>query len=325
MADSFIRLPSDSSNDGKKVRTKTRTVGSDEVHEHMFNLVDPLPAGDNNIGNVDVVSMPATQHGLSGFDDYADVGTGTPLSDGNELQTQYSFQLVPQSGNAAVDGVIEVSLDGATYTVVQQFSQFGGPYDYSRLGSGVTSPFRYIRSRVTSHDGMGTSRVSIVTSPAGGLWAVATDDTATGRPLAGITNGNDNRLATLLVTLDDNQSNTVIVGSVDGPVLTQPLGFAKSSNSGVATTGVVSGPYPVNFASSASLQVIISGEVSAWDVRIQVAPHESATELGTILSHTNADQSGAVKSVSGVPFAYFQINVVDFAGTGSLQINWIYA
>lgn len=40
MAASFVQLPDDSINLGKKVRTNTRVVGADTVHEHYFLLVD---------------------------------------------------------------------------------------------------------------------------------------------------------------------------------------------------------------------------------------------------------------------------------------------
>ncbi|HKS16986.1 MAG TPA: hypothetical protein VJU16_06720, partial [Planctomycetota bacterium] len=32
----FVRLPDDASNTGKKVRTQSRVIGSDTVHEHFF-------------------------------------------------------------------------------------------------------------------------------------------------------------------------------------------------------------------------------------------------------------------------------------------------
>jgi hypothetical protein len=59
MSESFVQLPDDSGNTGKKVRTNARIVGGDTVHEHVFNIAEPLPAGTNNIGDVDVVSLPS--------------------------------------------------------------------------------------------------------------------------------------------------------------------------------------------------------------------------------------------------------------------------
>lgn len=38
---SYIRLPDDSTNTGKKIRTQTRTVGADTVHEHFFIPTSP--------------------------------------------------------------------------------------------------------------------------------------------------------------------------------------------------------------------------------------------------------------------------------------------
>jgi hypothetical protein len=40
MADSFITTPDDAALTGKKVRTQTRVVGADTVHEHYFILQD---------------------------------------------------------------------------------------------------------------------------------------------------------------------------------------------------------------------------------------------------------------------------------------------
>lgn len=37
----FIQTPDDSGNTGKKVRTQSRVVGSDTVHEYFFSLVNP--------------------------------------------------------------------------------------------------------------------------------------------------------------------------------------------------------------------------------------------------------------------------------------------
>lgn len=42
MGDSFIQLPDDTGNTGKKVRTVTRVTGSDTVHEHVFLVVRPV-------------------------------------------------------------------------------------------------------------------------------------------------------------------------------------------------------------------------------------------------------------------------------------------
>lgn len=40
MAASYVQLPDDSLNTGKKVRTNTRTVGPDTVHEHFWIIQD---------------------------------------------------------------------------------------------------------------------------------------------------------------------------------------------------------------------------------------------------------------------------------------------
>ena len=41
MANAYVQLPDDSANTGKKVRTNSRTVGADSVHEHYNAIIDP--------------------------------------------------------------------------------------------------------------------------------------------------------------------------------------------------------------------------------------------------------------------------------------------
>jgi hypothetical protein len=59
----FIRLPDDSGNTGKKVRTQSRVVGADTVHEHFVIPVSrQLIKGLYHLGGAAVQSVLATAH-----------------------------------------------------------------------------------------------------------------------------------------------------------------------------------------------------------------------------------------------------------------------
>src|SRR5258708_6650097 len=115
MSDAFIQLPDDSGNAGKKVRTNTRLVGGEIVHEHVFSVVDSLPSGDNNIGNVDVVSsaLPAgaaTEGTLGGLLTNGQLRavpvpvSGTVTATGPVTDGQLRATPVPVSGSVTATG-----------------------------------------------------------------------------------------------------------------------------------------------------------------------------------------------------------------------------
>src|SRR6266545_1371349 len=59
---SFIQLPVDTGNTGKKVRTQTRVVGADTVHEHFFV---PISARGVTVGykaSTGTLTVPAAVH-----------------------------------------------------------------------------------------------------------------------------------------------------------------------------------------------------------------------------------------------------------------------
>jgi hypothetical protein len=65
----YAQLPTDAGNTGKKVRTQTRTVGADSVHEHFFIPSSTREKLGRYIvhGGVNVISATAHTFGTSGF------------------------------------------------------------------------------------------------------------------------------------------------------------------------------------------------------------------------------------------------------------------
>lgn len=56
----YIQTPSDAGNTGKKVRTQSRVVGSDTVHEHFFIPVDPRDVLSIYFMHSGVISVPTS-------------------------------------------------------------------------------------------------------------------------------------------------------------------------------------------------------------------------------------------------------------------------
>lgn len=64
----FVQLPSDSGNTGKKIRTQSRVVGADTVHEHFFVLTYPRDVRGMFYGHSGRLTVQASAHGaLAGF------------------------------------------------------------------------------------------------------------------------------------------------------------------------------------------------------------------------------------------------------------------
>lgn len=65
----FAQLPSDSGNTGKKMRTQTRTVGADTVHEHFFVPSSTRDSLGKYIAHSGILVVQAAAHtfGTSGF------------------------------------------------------------------------------------------------------------------------------------------------------------------------------------------------------------------------------------------------------------------
>lgn len=65
----FVQLPTDSGNTGKKVRTRTRVVGSDTVHEHYFIESSEREYVGKYIAHSGVFTVQTAAHtfGTSGF------------------------------------------------------------------------------------------------------------------------------------------------------------------------------------------------------------------------------------------------------------------
>lgn len=61
---SYAQLPSDSGNTGKKMRTQTRTVGSDTVHEHFFVQSSTRELLGSYVAHSGVFTVQATAHTL---------------------------------------------------------------------------------------------------------------------------------------------------------------------------------------------------------------------------------------------------------------------
>lgn len=63
---SKVTLPDDSGNSGKKIRTQTRVVGSDTVHEHFFQQVRQAQVlGVYRLGMAQVTALASAQNGTS--------------------------------------------------------------------------------------------------------------------------------------------------------------------------------------------------------------------------------------------------------------------
>jgi hypothetical protein len=55
MADSFVIFPNDSANTGKRIRTNTRNVSGQTVHEYFMQIVDPVNDYKAQVVQVDPV------------------------------------------------------------------------------------------------------------------------------------------------------------------------------------------------------------------------------------------------------------------------------
>lgn len=59
---SFAQLPTDSGNTGKKMRTQTRTIGADTVHEHFFVPSSTRETLGHYVAHSGVFTVQATAH-----------------------------------------------------------------------------------------------------------------------------------------------------------------------------------------------------------------------------------------------------------------------
>lgn len=161
----IVTLPDDSGNSGKKVRTQTRVVGGNTVHEHAFFKVPERSYLSHYIVSSGVLVVQATAHTFasSGFLWIANpVGSSTKIAiRGIEMSTQLGSALATPTSPRLI---------WSTFTFTGTAS--GASLTPGKLDSSYATPTASIRTAIT---GMTIVKVAdmFVTLPIAGATAVA--------------------------------------------------------------------------------------------------------------------------------------------------------
>jgi hypothetical protein len=149
-AASFAQLPTDSGNTGKKIRTQTKTVGADTVHEHFFVPSSTREKLGRYIvhSGVNVISATAHTFGTSGF-----MWVANPVANTAKIAI-CEIEIITQLGSALV-AVTSPRLLWSTFTFTGTAS--GASLTPGKFDSTFAAATASVRTAVT---GMTTVKVA---------------------------------------------------------------------------------------------------------------------------------------------------------------------
>jgi hypothetical protein len=306
MADDKIIMPDDAANTGKKVRTQTRTVGANTVHEHYVILQDETSDNQASIsaaGALKVDGSAVTQP-VSGT-----VTVTVPATGGG---TEAAAQRVTIANDST--GVLSIDDNGASVTVD---AAAGGII----IGDG-TNPIVMLTDGA---DNVVNTNNQLITASMGYVFDGATWDRAKGDStdgtLVNLGANNDVTVAgvatevtSAAILVDTGQIQTA-VEKIDDVVHVDDAAFTLGTHSGVMMMGFA-GTQSVNANDAGAIAMEVDGAVHIHDGGNTITVDGAVTTSGTV---TEASASAILTSVQLIDDAIFVDDTATHA-TGTTKL-----
>jgi hypothetical protein len=303
MADSFVQLPDDTNNLGKKVRSNTRTVGLNTVHEHYFIIQDKSSDLQATVLN----SAPTTEPGLvvrnipSGTQAVSQSGTwnitnisGTiSLPSGAATEATLATMLTLTGFQSRINTLGQKAMVASTPVVIAS--------DQSAIPVSQSGNWTFAISQTGTDNNVDANITnSTLAVTQSGTWSITNITGTISLPTGAATEATLTTLLTLtgfqarINTLGQKtmSASTPVVLASDQSPLDVESAFATRTDTYTATGDGTTIDLTAKPCKSYSLQVKATGAVTSWDVRLEGSLDN--TTFTQILQHTNITGDGVV-------------------------------